>query len=72
MSTYPKDPMILLSWTNMKLRDFYSDLDDLCQSLDIDRNELETLLETAGYTYDRQQNRFISREADPKSVSCII
>lgn len=59
MSTYPKDPMILLSWTNMKLRDFYSDLDDLCQSLDIDRNELETLLETAGYTYDRQQNRFI-------------
>lgn len=62
MSTYPKDPMILLSWTNMKLRDFYSDLDDLCQSLDIDRNELETLLETAGFTYDRQQNRFI--EAD--------
>ena len=59
MSTYPKDPIILLSWTNMKLRDFYSDLDDLCQSLDIDRNELETLLETAGYTYDRQQNRFI-------------
>ena len=59
MSSYPKDPMILLSWTNMKLRDFYSDLDDLCQSLDIDRNELETLLETAGYTYDRQQNRFI-------------
>lgn len=59
MSTYPKDPMILLSWTNMKLRDFYSDLDDLCQSLDIDRNELETLLETAGFTYDRQQNRFI-------------
>lgn len=59
MSTYPKDPMILLSWTNMKLRDFYSDLDDLCKSLDIDRNELETLLETAGYTYDRQQNRFI-------------
>lgn len=59
MSTYPKDPMILLSWTNMKLRDFYSDLDDLCQSLDIDRNELETLLKTAGYTYDRQQNRFI-------------
>ena len=59
MSTYPKDPMILLSWTNMKLRDFYSDLDDLCQSLDIDRNELETLLETAGYTYDRQQNRFM-------------
>lgn len=58
MSTYPKDPMILLSWTNMKLRDFYSDLDDLCQSLDIDRNELETLLETAGFTYDRQQNRF--------------
>lgn len=58
MSNYPKDPMILLSWTNMKLRDFYSDLDDLCQSLDIDRNELETLLETAGYTYDRQQNRF--------------
>ena len=58
MSTYPKDPMILLSWTNMKLRDFYSDLDDLCQSLDIDKEELESILETAGFTYDRQQNRF--------------
>ena len=40
MTEYPKDPMMLLSWVNMKLRDFYPSLDNLCEDLELDRNEL--------------------------------
>jgi hypothetical protein len=58
MSTYPKDPLMLLSWTNMKLRDFYPNLDALCEDLEIDRNELEETLKTAGFTYEEAQNKF--------------
>ena len=58
MSTYPKDPLMLLSWTNMKLRDFYPSLDALCEDLEIDRNELEETLKTAGFTYEETQNKF--------------
>jgi len=58
MSTYPKDPFMLLSWTNMKLRDFYPSLDALCEDLEIDRKELEGTLNTAGFTYEESQNKF--------------
>ena len=37
----PKDPVLLLSVVNMKLRDFYSNLDALCDDLDCNRAELE-------------------------------
>ena len=37
----PKDPFILLSYINTKLRDEYSSLEDLCDSLDIDQKQLE-------------------------------
>ena len=33
MADLPKDPMILLSVVNTKLRDFYADLDTLCQEM---------------------------------------
>ena len=36
----PKDPMILLSVVNTKLRDEYDSLDALCEDLDLDRAEL--------------------------------
>lgn len=55
---YPKDPIILLSWTNTKLRDYYSSLHDLCLSLDIDRAELESRLGAAGFEYDPEHNAF--------------
>lgn len=29
----PKDPVMLLSYVNLKLRDFYSSLDALCEDL---------------------------------------
>lgn len=55
----PKDPVMLLSFMNMKLRDQYSSLDLLCEDLDLNRAELEHKLGTIDYAYDEGQNQFI-------------
>lgn len=55
----PKDPVMLLSFVNMKLRDFYQDVDELCSWLDIDRKELEEKLAGIDYHYDRESNQFV-------------
>ncbi len=54
----PRDPMILLSYINTKLRDDFSDLDNLCTELEIDRTELCSRLASLGYTYSHTHNRF--------------
>ncbi len=54
----PKDPVILLSTINMKLRDRYQSLDELCDDLDEDIEEILKILEGAGYHYDADQNAF--------------
>ncbi len=55
----PKDPVMLYSFINLKLRDFYSSLDALCDDLDVDRTELEQKLGAAGFSYDEENNRFV-------------
>lgn len=55
----PKDPVVLLSFINLKLRDFYPDVETLCKELDIDKDELEEKLAGIDYHYDREKNRFI-------------
>ena len=55
----PKDPMILLSTINTRLRDEYESLDELCRALDLDRAALEATLAAAGFTYCAEQNRFV-------------
>ena len=55
----PNDPNMLLSVLNMKLRDFYPSLDALCDDLDEDRDEILRRMETAGYSYDPEANRFV-------------
>lgn len=55
----PKDPAILLSVINTKLRDFYSDLDALCDDLEADKNEIVTNLSKIGYKYSEEKNQFI-------------
>lgn len=52
------DPNILLSMINMKLRDFYSSLDDLCDDMGIIKSELEEKLESIDYKYDKERNQF--------------
>ena len=54
----PKDPMVLLSYINTRLRDESSTLDALCEDLDISREELEEKLQAVGFAYDERQNRF--------------
>ena len=54
----PKDPFLLLSVVNTKLRDEYEDLDALCAALDLERKALEEKLAAAGFVYDAAQNAF--------------
>ena len=58
----PKDPNMLLSYVNLKLRDFYSDFEALCHDLDISTSETEEKLNNIGYFYDKEKNQFISYE----------
>lgn len=55
----PKDPVLLLSYVNMKLRDFYASLDALCDDLDVDKDMLVQKLSQIGYEYHAGQNQFI-------------
>ena len=58
MENLPKDPIMLMSFINMKLRDLYPSLAALCEDLDINRSELEEKLKTVGYEYDEANKRF--------------
>ncbi len=55
----PKDPVMLLSFMNLKLRDFYGSLDACCEDLDIDQAEVVEKLQGIGYRYDAEKNQFI-------------
>ena len=54
----PKDAILLFSVVNVKLRDFYSSLDALCEDLGEDRKEIEQTLRRAGYVYNESTNQF--------------
>ncbi|MCF2657340.1 DUF4250 domain-containing protein [Lacrimispora saccharolytica] len=54
----PSDPIMLLSFLNLKLRDEYDDLDSLCRGLDVCREELESKLKAVGYRYNKELNQF--------------
>lgn len=55
----PKDPVILLSYVNTRLRDHGSDLDGLCDDLDVERHEVEESLAKLDYHYDAEKNQFV-------------
>jgi len=55
----PKDPVILLSVVNTKLRDFYSSLDALCDDLQVEKSEIEATIAKIGYHYNQERNQFI-------------
>ena len=57
--TLPKDPLLLMSVVNTKLRDYYADLDALCDDLNEDRAALEDRLSAIGYRYDQRRNQFV-------------
>ncbi|MDO5521177.1 MAG: DUF4250 domain-containing protein [bacterium] len=55
----PKDPVMLLSFLNLKLRDFYSSLDELCKDLGLEEQEIISKLKTIDYEYDQARNQFV-------------
>ena len=58
----PQDPVMLLSFINMKLRDDYNGLEALAEGLDISSEELKTIvdkLKNLGYEYNPEHNKFI-------------
>ena len=54
----PNDPFMLLSVINTKLRDFYKNLDNLCEDTNINKEELCARLKAAGFEYDKDLNKF--------------
>lgn len=54
----PKDPMMLFSFINMKLRDFYPSLDALCQGMQVSKEEIVNKLKAVGFEYNPEQNKF--------------
>ncbi len=58
----PQDPVILLSFVNMKLRDTYSNFDAMVEGLDISSQEADSIIEKLrqiGYEYDAARNQFV-------------
>ncbi len=54
----PNDPIMLLSYVNLKLRDEFSSLDEMCDRMDIDKAEIVAKLASVNYRYNPEQNQF--------------
>lgn len=55
----PKDPVMLLGFVNLKLRDFYKNLDALCEDLGVEKQEITDRLAAIEYRYDEGRNQFV-------------
>lgn len=56
--TLPEYPMMLFSFINMKLRDNYSSLDELCDDMHLQKEMLVQKLKSAGFEYSQENNKF--------------
>ena len=55
----PKDPMLLLSVVNTKLRDYYHNLNALCDDMNVEKEEIVNTLKTIDYEYDENRYQFV-------------
>lgn len=55
----PKDPVILLSVVNTKLRDIYRSLDAMCEDMQLDKENIIDTLKGIDYEYDESRHQFI-------------
>ena len=55
----PKDPVILLSYVNTQLRDYFDSLDALWSLRGIRKDSLIATLDSIDYHYDEKTNQFI-------------
>ena len=54
----PTHPEMLVSFVNMKLRDEYVSLTELCDDLSLNETELIQQMRQAGYEYNEEGRRF--------------
>lgn len=59
MNKIPKDPYILISYLNTKMRDENINFNTLCIELNIDEKDIFEIILKTNYKYDRNVNRFI-------------
>lgn len=59
MTKIPKDPVMLLSYINTQLRDFYPSMEELCAALDLSAKEIDKALAPLGCQYDKARNRYV-------------
>lgn len=55
----PKDPVMLLSYVNTQLRDFYPSLADFCKSFHVDEENIKKTIALIDYVYDEGKNQFV-------------
>lgn len=55
----PNEPAMLLSYVNLKLRDYYDSLEKMCEDMDIDSHTIEDKLASIDYHYNRERNQFV-------------
>ena len=55
----PKDPVMLLSYVNTQLRDYYDSLDDFLKDKELSREGLIKKLTSIDYQYDPELNQFV-------------
>lgn len=55
----PRDPVMLLSIVNTKLRDYYASLDELCEDMQEDKQKIIDTLKGIDYEYDESRHQFV-------------
>ena len=55
----PNDPILLLSYLNTQLRDFYPSLEALGEDLNVGIEDSKTKLASVDYEYDAGRNQFV-------------
>lgn len=59
MGNLPKDPVMLLSYINTQLRDFYPSLEEFCAAFDVKKEEIDQKLDQIDYQYDEKRNQYV-------------
>ncbi len=55
----PKDPAMLLSYINLKLRDYYPSLEAFYEDTGEDMEKIVNQLKQIDYHYNREKNQFV-------------
>ncbi len=55
----PKEPAMLLSFVNLKLRDYFLNLDVFCEEYEVNKDEIIQKLASIDYHYDKEKNQFV-------------